>query len=194
MPLQTKLSSSVKGRLLAALLGAGVAGPSAYVAVELTAPSEGLYLTPYKDPVGLTTICLGHLVKKGEKVKELYTVEECAKIFAKDWKEHEILLDKVVKVPYRSPWMKAAFTDFTFNKGIGNVSSSTLLRKLNSKDYDGACQELTKWVFATEPSGKKVKLKGLEIRATAQYKYCMGEVPADYQRLQEAWLGDVQRK
>ena len=194
MPIQTKLSSNIKGRLLAALLGAGVAGPSAYVAVELTAPSEGLYLSPYKDPVGLTTICLGHLVKKGEKVKELYTAEECAEIFARDWKEHEILLDNVVKVPYRSTWMKAAFTDFTFNKGIGNVSSSTLLRKLNSKDYDGACQELTRWVFATEPSGKKVKLKGLEIRATAQYKYCMGEIPADYQRLQEAWLGDVQRK
>lgn len=194
MPLQTKLSPNIKGRLLAALLGAGVAGPSSYVAVELTAPSEGLYLSPYKDPVGLTTICLGHLVKKGEKVKELYTVEECAEIFSKDWKEHEILLGKVVKVPYRSPWMKAALTDFTFNKGAGNVSSSTLLRKLNSKDYDGACQELTRWVFATEPSGKKVKLKGLEIRATAQYKYCMGEIPADYQRLQEAWLGDVQRK
>lgn len=194
MPIQTKLSSNIKGRLLAALLGAGVAGPSAYVAVELTAPSEGLYLTPYKDPVGLTTICLGHLVKKGEKVKELYTVDECAQIFAKDFKEHEMMLDKVVKVDYRSPWMKAAFTDFTFNKGIGNVSSSTLLKKLNSKDYDGSCLELTRWVFATEPSGKKVKLKGLEIRATAQYKYCMGEIPADYQRLQEAWLGDVQRK
>lgn len=189
-----KLTQSIKSKVFSALIGAGVAGPSAYVAVELTAPSEGFYLSPYKDPVGLTTICIGHLVKKGEKVKELYTVDECAQILAKDFKEHEVMLDKVVKVPYRSPWMKAAFTDFTFNKGIGNVSSSTLLRDLNSKDYDGACQELTKWVFATEPSGKKVKLKGLEIRATAQYKYCMGEIPADYQRLQEAWLGDVQRK
>ena len=186
MPIQTKLSPSIKGRLLAALLGAGVAGPSAYVAVELTAPSEGLYLTPYKDPVGLTTICLGHLVKKGEKVKVLYTAEECAEIFAKDWKEHEILLDKVVKVPYLSPWMKAALTDFTFNKGAGNVSSSTLLRKLNSKDYDGACQELTRWTYGRVNGVMKV-LPGLVTRATKQYQYCMGEAPGDYQMRMEQW-------
>ena len=186
MPIQTKLSSNIKGRLLAALLGAGVAGPSAYVAVELTAPSEGLYLSPYKDPVGLTTICLGHLVKKGEKVKELYTVEECAEIFAKDWKEHEILLDKVVKVPYRSPWMKAALTDFTFNKGAGNVASSTLLKKLNSKDYDGACQELTRWIYGRVNGVMKV-LPGLVTRSTKQYQYCMGEVPGDYISKMQTW-------
>lgn len=180
------LTSTVRSRLFAALLGAGIAGPSAYVAVELTAPSEGFYLTPYKDPVGLTTICLGHLVKKGEKVKELYTVEECAEIFARDWKEHEILLDKVVKVPYRSPWMKAAFTDFTFNKGIGNVSSSTLLKKLNSKDYDGACQELSRWVYVKVGGVMKV-LPGLVTRATKQYQYCMGEAPGDYVPKMKAW-------
>lgn len=180
------LTSTIKSRIFAALLGAGVAGPSAYVAVELTAPSEGLYLTPYKDPVGLTTICLGHLVKKGEKVKELYTVEECAVIFAEDFKEHEVMLDKVVKVPYRSPWMKAALTDFTFNKGIGSVTASTLLRKLNSKDYDGACQELSKWVYGRVGGVMKV-LPGLVTRATKQYQYCMGNEPGDYKMRMEQW-------
>lgn len=178
---QTKISQSIKGRLLAALLGAGVAAPSAYVAVELTAPSEGLYLVPYKDPVGLTTICLGHLVKNGEVVKTEYTIDECAEIFAKDFKEHEVMLDKVVKVNYRSPWMKAAFTDFTFNKGIGNVSSSTLLKKLNRNDYDGSCQELTKWVYGRVGGVLKV-LPGLVTRATKQYQYCMGNEPADYKQ------------
>lgn len=186
MSVQTKLSSGVKGRLLAALLGAGVAGPSAYVAVELTAPSEGLYLTPYKDPVGLTTICIGHLVKKGEVVKKEYTADECATIFAKDFKDHEVLLDKMVKVPYHSPWMKAALTDFTFNKGAGNVSSSTLLKKLNSKDYDGACQELSRWVYGKVGGVMKV-LPGLVTRATKQYQYCMGEAPGDYIPKMKAW-------
>ena len=181
-----KLTQSIKSKVFSALIGAGVAGPSAYVAVELTAPSEGFYLSPYKDPVGLTTICLGHLVKKGEVVKKEYTVDECAIIFAKDFKEHEVMLDKVVKVPYRSPWMKAAFTDFTFNKGIGNVASSTLLKNLNSKDYDGACQELTKWVFGRVNGVMKV-LPGLVTRATKQYQYCMGEAPGDYQMRMEQW-------
>ena len=54
-----KLTPSVRGRIFAALLGAGVAGPSAYVASDLTADSEGIVLIPHADPVGLQTICIG---------------------------------------------------------------------------------------------------------------------------------------
>lgn len=183
MPLPTvKLTSAVKGRIFAALLGAGVAAPSAYVATELTVPSESIVLVPHADPVGLQTICIGHLVKKGEVVKERYTLEECIDIFVKDWKGHEAMLDKVVKVPYRSAWMKGALTDFTINKGIGNVASSTLLKNLNAKRYDEACDQLSRWVYA----GGKI-WPGLVIRASKQDKYCMGEVPGDYTPTMERW-------
>ena len=134
-----QITNQLKKRIAIALLSAGVAGPSAYVATELTAPSEGFYLTPYVDPVGLTTICLGHLVKKGEVVKPKYTEDECVAIFVKDWLVHERQYDSLVKVPYKSEWMKAAGTDFTFNKGIGNVASSTYLKNLNNRDYDVSC-------------------------------------------------------
>lgn len=177
-----KLTSSVKGRIFAALLAAGVAAPSAYVATELTIPSESVVLIPHGDPVGLKTICAGHLVKKGEVVKERYTEKECIDIFVKDWVIHEKLLDGVVKAPYKSGWMKGALTDFTFNKGITNVSSSTLLKKLNKKNYDDTCQELSKWVYA-----KGKLLPGLVIRASKQYKYCMGEAPGDYIPKMKAW-------
>lgn len=177
-----KLTPSVRGRIFAALIGAGVAGPSAYVASDLTAESEGIVLIPHADPVGLQTICIGHLVKKGEVVKSSYTLDECIEIFTKDWKEHEAALDKVVKVEYKSPWMKGALTDFTINKGIGNVSSSTLLKKLNAKQYDEACEQLSRWVYA-----KGKLLPGLVIRASKQYKYCMGEVPGDYTPTMERW-------
>lgn len=190
MPLPTvKLTTAVKGRIFAALIAAGVAGPSAYVATELTIPSESIVLIPHGDPVGLKTICAGHLVKKGDVVKGKYTVDECIDIFVKDWVIHEKLLDRYVKVPYKSGWMKGALTDFTFNKGIGNVASSTLLRKLNNKDYDGSCQELSKWVYA-----KGKLLPGLVIRASKQYKYCMGEVPGDYKRNIEMWMEETNGK
>lgn len=181
-----KLTQAVKNRIFAALIGAGVAGPSAYVATELTVPSESIVLIPHADPVGLQTICAGHLVKKGEVLKKSYTLDECIAIFVADWKLHQKLLAGVVKVPYKSPWMKAALTDFTFNKGISNVSSSTLLKKLNSKDYDGACQELTKWVYG-KVSGVMKVLPGLVTRATKQYQYCMGEAPGDYTPKMKAW-------
>lgn len=173
------ITNSLKSKVFAALLAAGVSGPVAYVASNLTVPSEGVMTHLHLDPVGLQTTCIGHLVKKGETPKQNYTEQECIDQFVKDWKVHEDIVNKSVKVPFRSEWMKGAVTDFTFNKGGGNLQSSTMLAKLNSKDYDGACVELTKWVLGTV-NGKKVKLKGLEIRASKQYKYCMGEEPSEY--------------
>jgi lysozyme len=180
------ISNSIKKKIFIALIAAGVGGPSAYVATELTTPSEGFYTSPYDDPVGLKTWCIGHLGKKGEAVKKIYTEDECVALFVKDWKYHEKLVEGVVKVPFRSEWMKGAVTDFTFNKGIGNLTSSTLLKDLNAGRYDKACMELTKWVYGTV-DGKKVKLKGLEIRASNQYKYCMGVEPSAYKPTLNEW-------
>ena len=180
------ITNSLKSKIFAALLAAGVAGPSAYIASNLTVPSEGVMTHLHLDPVGLQTTCIGHLVKKGETPKQNYTEDECIAQFVKDWIIHEKIVEQAVRVPFRSDWMKGATTDFTFNKGGGNLNSSTLLVKLNRKDYDGACVELTKWVYGTI-AGKKVKLKGLEIRASNQYRYCMGEIPADYKPLMKTW-------
>lgn len=177
--MKISITPALRSRIFAALIGAGVAAPSAYIASNTTVDSEGFYTTPYADPAGLNTWCVGHLGKKGELVRKSYTVDECVSLFVNDWKAHEVLLDAVVKVPYRSDWMKGALTDFTFNKGIGNVASSTMLKNLNARRYDAACEELTKWVYATV-NGKKVVLKGLQIRASMQYQYCMGNIPANY--------------
>lgn len=38
-----------------------------------------------------------------------------------------------------------ALVDFTFNLGVGNLQSSTLLKKLNARDYTGASNEFPKW-------------------------------------------------
>lgn len=180
------ITNSLKSKVFAALLAAGVSGPVAYVASELTVPSEGVMTHLHLDPVGLETTCIGHLVKKGETPKQNYTEPECIDQFVKDWVDHQKMVDKAVKVPFKSEWMKGAITDFTFNKGIGNLTSSTLLKDLNAGNYDRACMRLTDWVYGTV-NGKKVKLKGLEIRASKQYKYCMGEVPADYTPTMKAW-------
>jgi lysozyme len=184
--MKVPITKALKSKVFAALVVAGVSGPVAYVASELTVPSEGVMTHLHLDPVGLKTTCIGHLVKKGEVAKQNYTEDECIDQFVKDWIEHEKLVEKAVKVPFKSEWMKGAVTDFTFNKGGGNLNSSTLLKKLNGGNYSGACLELTKWVYGTI-DGKKVKLKGLEIRASEQYKYCMGEEPASYKQTMTMW-------
>jgi len=174
-----RVTDALRKKILIALLAAGVSGPSAYYATTKTVDAEGFVTQLHLDPVGLPTLCVGHLAMKGEKVKQNYTEEECIAIFVSDWVKHERLLNEKVKVPYRSEWMKGSLTDFTFNKGIGNLASSTLLKDLNAKRYDRACDRLSDWVYG-KVNGKKVKLRGLEIRASVQWKACMGEVPATY--------------
>lgn len=172
-------------RVAVALIAAGVSLPSAYVAVELTIPSEGVENRVYLDPVGLPTVCVGHM-DKSMKVGTYYTDQQCADLFVVDWLKHEKQLQSVVKVPYKSEWMKAALTDFTFNLGIGNVASSTLLKDLNAKRYDSACNRLLDWVYA----GKKV-LKGLVIRRDRTKAYCMGTLPKDAQISYEDWKKEL---
>jgi GH24 family phage-related lysozyme (muramidase) len=56
-----------------------------------------------------------------------------------------------------------ALVSFTFNLGRGNLAKSTLLRKLNGGDYDGAAIEFNKW----NKAGGKV-LAGLVARRAAE--------------------------
>jgi lysozyme len=184
--MKVKMTPAIRNRIFAALMAAGASGPVAYVASNHTVDSEGMYTQPYLDPVGLQTVCVGHLVTKNEVVKKQYTLEECIDMYVKDWIKHTKQVDRVVKVPYRSEWMHAASIDFTFHMGIGSVTSSTYIKLLNAGKYDEACEQLTRWVYG-RVNGVMVKMPGLVIRATERYKYCMGTVPGDYKTVFETW-------
>jgi lysozyme len=159
------------------LIVGGVSSAVALSGAFLVSPSEGLVLGTYKDPVGIVTSCFGHTgpqLRMGQK----FTEEQCVKQLGSDLVKHDKQLASVVKVPYKSDYQHAALLSFTYNVGIGNVKSSTLLRKLNAYDYDAACYELTKWTFATK-NGVKVWLKGLFTRRTTEYAWCMGNPPQE---------------
>lgn len=159
------------------LIVGGVSSVIALSGAFLVAPSEGLVLGTYKDPVGIVTSCFGHTgpeLKLGQK----FTEEQCLKQLGDDLVKHDKQLSSVVKVAYKSDYQHASLLSFTYNVGLGNVKSSTLLRKLNTYDYDGACYELTKWTFGTK-NGVKVKLKGLVVRRTNEYAWCMGNPPEE---------------
>ncbi len=71
-------------------------------------------------------------------------------------------------LPKLKPETRAALGSFTYNVGVGAFNSSTLLRKAKSGDLIGACNELTRWVYA---GGRK--LKGLVIRREAERELCL---------------------
>lgn len=181
--------NSIRKKLIVAFVAAGLSAPAAYVGYDLTMPSEGLVLSPYPDPVGLNTYCVGHLVTKKDVVKAKYTEEECMTIFAQDYKKHRAELDSVVKVPYASEWEREALTDFTFNNGIGNLKSSTLLSLVNQGKHKEACAQLTRWVFA-----KGKKLKGLVTRRDKTMPYCLGELSYDKQKDFEAFQKEYENE
>lgn len=165
-----------KSKLIASFIALGLSAPAAFVAYDLTAPAEGFSQVVYLDPVGLPTVCYGHM-DKSMKVGAVYSIDECMTIFAVDWKKHQGQLDSVVKVPYASEWQRQALTDFTFNLGIGNVKSSTLIKLVNQGRHRAACEQLSKWVKA---GGKT--LKGLVTRRANTMPYCLGELSHDKQK------------
>lgn len=60
-----------------------------------------------------------------------------------------------------------AYLDFTYNVGVGAFCKSTLNKKLNAGDYEGACKELLKWDKADG-----VVQPGLTKRRKEEYEKC----------------------
>lgn len=175
---------TIRSKLIAAFFAAGLTSSAAFVADDVTLPSEALVTTPYTDPVGLRTACVGHLITKNDVVKKSYTEEECMEIFAQDWKKHLAELDKLAKqknIKFASEWQRQALNDFTFNVGIGNVQSSTLIKLLAKGEHEQACQQLTRWTKG-KVKGVMVVLKGLVIRRDKTMPYCLGELSVEKQK------------
>jgi len=120
---------------------------------------EGLRLVAYRDPVGILTIGYGsiHGVHKGMRI----TAPEAEARLAVDW---EIAMRATLRLCPRLEGRRLeAIADFTFNLGASRLAASTLRRRLNRADWQGAADELRKWVFA---GGRK--LPGLVARREAE--------------------------
>lgn len=89
-----------------------------------------------------------------------------------DIEKHRAYLVKCVKVPLSQSEFDA-YLSFAFNVGGNAFCNSSLVKKLNSGDYQGACESLKAWVY----SGG-VKYKGLETRRNIERLMCeSGQYP-----------------
>ena len=135
------------------------------IASALIASYEGLREKAYLDPVGIPTICYGST--SGVRIGDVKTHGDCKKLLDKEVAVATNAVDRLVLVPLKeNEW--AAYTSFVYNVGEGNFAKSTLLKLLNAGDHEGACKQLTKWVYA-----KGVKLNGLVRRRTAERQLCL---------------------
>lgn len=121
---------------------------------------EGCKLIAYQDSVGIWTIGYGSTrdVHKGM----IIDATEAEIRLLRDLEVAEKCVTNSVTVPITSNQADALIS-FTFNLGCGNLRKSTLLRRLNDGDDEGAANEFTKWDMA----GGKV-LPGLTRRRLAE--------------------------
>lgn len=133
--------------------------------LDLIKSFEGCVLNAYKDTGGVWTIGYGHTSAAGSPVVTpgmKITKQQAEEIFANDLKKYEAWVKEYVKVPVNQN-QHGALTSFCYNLGPAQLKSSTLLKKLNKRDYLGASREFGKWVY---DNGKR--LKGLERRREAE--------------------------
>lgn len=115
------------------------------VGLELIKRFEGVRLSAYDDGVGVWTIGVGHT--KGVKRGDTITMEQVDALLAEDVEEAEGDVTRCVKVPLEQCQFDA-LVSWTFNLGGGALASSTMLKRLNQGDYDGAADEMLKWTRA----------------------------------------------
>jgi lysozyme len=123
--------------------------------LPLVKASEGCVLQAYKDTTGVWTIGYGHT---GPEVHAglTWTQAQAETQLDADLAYFGHLADLAIKVPV-TPQQKAAFVDLLFNVGPGAAGvrdgivvlktgqPSTLLRLLNSGDYQGAAAQFLVW-------------------------------------------------
>ncbi|WP_334473905.1 lysozyme [Arsenophonus sp. PmNCSU2021_1] len=79
-------------------------------------------------------------------------------------------VDPLIKVNINT-LTQAALYSFVYNVGIGNFRRSTLLKKLNAGDRQGACDEMKRWVY-----DEGIKQKGLMTRREIESVICYGDL------------------
>lgn len=136
--------------------------------LDLIKEFEGLELNAYPDPAtggapwtigyGWTQPVDGKPVVKGMSI----SLDKAEELLVKGVVPYANRVTALVKVPVNQNQFDA-LVSFAYNLGVANLQNSTLLKKLNVKDYSGAADEFLKWNRA----GGKV-MKGLTRRREAE--------------------------
>lgn len=149
----------------AKVIGGSVAGVLLATAA-LVKPWEGYEPEPYRDIVGVMTVCYGSTTNIQQRI---YTEQECSERLNSELGSYLTGISQCIKRPLRErEW--AAVLSWSYNVGVGAACRSTLVRRINAGEQGpGWCAELDKWVFA---GGKRVQ--GLVKRRAAERAMCEG--------------------
>lgn len=128
--------------------------------LELIKHFEGCELEAYQCAAGVWTIGYGHTkdVKVGDKI----TKAIADSLLAEEMDEYEGYVNNAVTVDLNQDQFDA-LVSWTYNLGNGSLISSTMLKVLNSGDFEGVPAQIKRW----NKAGGKV-LEGLTRRREAE--------------------------
>lgn len=166
------IADGVVGDATARALGlvAGIVAPAGDAldeAAQIATSFEGFSATPYWDPNGrVWTYGFGSTRDLNNNpvtaTTQPVTRIQAVGLMRRDMTRAATVVSETVRVPL-TEHERAALDDFIYNVGEGNFKGSTLLRKLNAGDHEGAADEFLKW----NKSGGHV-LAGLVRRRAAE--------------------------
>ena len=136
--------------------------------VELIKYFEGFEDTAYLCPANVWTIGYGRTrnVKEGDRITEPQAERDLLEELEEF--KHQVLHSVKVELTQNE---LDALTSWTYNLGVGNLNSSTLLKKLNAGSKDEVPAEMLRW----NKAGGKV-LAGLTKRREAEAELWAKEV------------------
>lgn len=129
---------------------------------------EGFRSKPYICPAGYPTIGYG-TVWKPDGTKVTMDHPPITREVANDWLMRELRGTYATGVLKASPGLVsnpralAAMIDFAYNLGVGRYRASTLRRRVDAQDWEGAKDQLSRWV-----RGGGIVLPGLVRRRKAE--------------------------
>lgn len=163
------MSPTLKRKFLAAIpLGA------AAIAAALLGGHDGLenrIYVPYRDVVGVLTVCDGHTgpdIIAGKR----YSDAECDALLNADIATVKKAVDPLITAQIPETTRAALYT-FTYNCGVDSFRKSTLLKMLNAGNTAGTCDQLRRWTFA---GGQK--WRGLVNRREIEHEVCTWKTAA----------------
>jgi lysozyme len=114
--------------------------------LALTQQFEGCRLTAYQDQVGVWTIGYGHT---GADVAAGLTItqDQAIALLASDVAASAAFVNQAVTVPLQQHEFDA-LVDFVFNLGRAAFAGSTLLKQLNTGNFDAAAGQFALWDHA----------------------------------------------
>jgi lysozyme len=134
------------------------------ISVPFIAGWEGKRNDPYRDMVGIMTVCYGET----RVAMQRYSDSECsAQLIMATGDFMQPVLDCTPGLAER-PAQLAAATSLAYNIGGKAYCGSTVARRFNAGDYKGACAAFLMW----NKAGGRV-VKGLVNRRKDEHRICM---------------------